>query len=100
MVYFFWIIGNKFYNKKYVPLINQNTGFNLSILKAKTGQINDLIFDKPTIIFSQKGLWKITINKDEFKIKSKDTFSVPLNTKLNISIEDNEEGYLNCVSKI
>ena len=100
MVYFFWIIGNKFYNKKYVPLINQNTGFNLSILKAKTGQINDLIFDKPTIIFSQKGLWKITIDKDEFIIKSKDTFSVPLNTKLNISIEDNEEGYLNCVSKI
>ena len=89
-----------FVTKKYVPLINQNTGFNLSILKAKTGQINDLIFDKPTIIFSQKGLWKITINKDEFIIKSKDTFSVPLNTKLNISIEDNEEGYLNCVSKI
>ena len=94
------IIGSQFCNKKYVPLINQNTGFNLSILKAKTGQINDLIFDKPTIIFSQKGLWKITINKDEFIIKSKDTFSVPLNTKLNISIEDNEEGYLNCVSKI
>ena len=39
-------------------------------------------------------------NNDEFEINSKDTFSVPLNTKLNISIEDNEEGYLNCVSKI
>ena len=93
------IIGNKFCNQKYDPLINQNTGFNLSILKAKTGQINDLIFDKPTIIFSQKGLWKITINNDEFEISSKDTFSVPLNTKLNISIEDNEECYLNCVSQ-
>ena len=94
------IIGNKFCNKDYVPLISQNTGFNLSILRGKIGQINDLIFDKPTIIFSQKGLWKITVNKDEFKIKSKDTFSIPLNTKINISIEDNEEGYLNCVSKI
>ena len=41
------IIGNQFCNKKYVPLIiDQNTGFNLSILKAKTGQINDLIFDQ------------------------------------------------------
>ena len=94
------IIGNNFCNKKYVPLIGQNTGFSLSILKGKTGQINDLIFDKPTIIFSQKGLWKITIHKNEFKIKSKDTFSVPLNIKINISIEDNEESYLNCVSKI
>ena len=93
------IIGNQFCNKKYDPLINQNTGFNLSILKSKTGQINDLIFDKPTIIFSQKGLWNIKIDKDEFKIKSKDTFSVPLNTKLSISIEGLEECYLNCVSQ-
>ncbi|MDC0215565.1 cupin domain-containing protein [Candidatus Pelagibacter sp.] len=93
------IIGNQFCNKKYVPLINQNTGFNLSILKARTGQINDLIFDKPTIIFSQNGLWKITINKDEFEINSKDTFSVPLNTKLNIVIESHEESYLNFVSQ-
>ena len=93
------IIGSKFCNTKYAPLINQNTGFNLSILKSKSGQINDLMFDKPTVMFSQKGLWKITINNDEFKINAKDTFSVPLNTKLNISIEDHEESFLNCVSQ-
>ena len=93
------IIGDQFCNKKYAPLINQNTGFNLSILKANTGQINNLIFNKPTILFSQKGLWKITINKDEFKINSKDTFSVPLNTNLNISIEGHEDSFLNCVSQ-
>ena len=93
------VIGNQFCNKKYDPVINQNTGFNLSILKAKTGKINDLIFDKPTIIFSRKGLWKISINEDEFKINSNDTFSVPLNTKFDISIESSEENYLNCVSQ-
>ena len=93
------VIGNQFCNKKYDPVINQNTGFNLSILKAKTGEINDLIFDKPTIIFSRKGLWKISINEDEFKINSNDTFSVPLNTKFDISIESSEENYLNCVSQ-
>ena len=94
------IIGNQFCNQSYNPLINQNTGFNLSILKSKNGQIKDLIFTKPTIMFSQKGLWKIKIENDIFEINSKDTFSVPLNTKLNISVENIEDCYLNCVSKI
>ena len=94
------IIGNKFCNRSYNPLIDQDTGFNLSILKSKNGQIKDLIFTKPTIMFSQKGLWKINIENDVFEINSKDTFSVPLNTKLSISIENIEDCYLNCVSKI
>ena len=94
------IIGNQFCNQGYDPLIDQNTGFNLSILKSKNGQIKDLIFTKPTIMFSQKGLWKIKIKNDIFEINSKDTFSVPLNTKLSVSIENIEDCYLNCVSKI
>lgn len=94
------IIGNQFCNQSYNPLIDQNTGFNLSILKSKNGQIKDLIFTKPTIVFSQKGLWKIKIENDVFEINSKDTFSVPLNTKLSISVENIEDCYLNCVSKI
>ena len=94
------IIGNQFCNQSYNPLIDQNTGFNLSILKSKNGQIKDLIFTKPTIMFSQKGLWKIKIENDVFEINSKDTFSVPLNTKLSISVENIQDCYLNCVSKI
>ena len=93
------IIGSNFSDNKYDHLINHNTGFNLSILKAKKGLIEDLIFDKPTILFSQKGTWKVKIEKDEFNINSKDTFSVPLNTKVSISIDNNEECFLNCVSK-
>ena len=93
------IIGSNFSNNKYDNLINHNTGFNLSILKAKKGLIEDLIFDKPTILFSQKGTWKVKIEKDEFNINSKDTFSLPLNTKFSISIDNNEECFLNCVSK-
>ena len=94
------IIGNQFCNQGYAPLIDQNTGFNLSILKSKNGQIKDLIFTKPTIMFSQKGLWKIKIENDVFEINSKDTFSLPLNTKLSVSVENIEDCYLNCVSKI
>ena len=93
------IIGSNFSDNKYDHLINHNTGFNLSILKAKKGLIEDLIFDKPTILFSQKGTWKVKIEKDEFNINSKDTFSLPLNTKVSISIDNDEECFLNCVSK-
>ena len=93
------IIGSNFSNKNYSHLIDHNTGFNLSILKAKKGLIKDLIFDKPTILFSQKGNWKVKIEKDEFNINSKDTFSLPLNTKVSISIDNNEDCFLNCVSK-
>ncbi len=94
------IIGNQFCDQNYKPLISHNTGFNLSILKSMNGKIEDLIFKEPTILFSQKGLWTIKINNDDFKIESKDTFSVPLNTKLSISVENIEDCYLNCVSKI
>ena len=94
------IIGNQFCDQNYKPLISHNTGFNLSILKSMNGKIEDLIFKEPTILFSQKGLWSIKVGKDDFKINSKDTFSVPLNTKLSISVEDIEDCYLNCVSKI
>ena len=94
------IIGNKFCDQNYKPLISHNTGFNLSILKCMSGKIENLIFKEPTILFSQKGLWTIKIGDDDFKINSRDTFSVPLNTKLNISVENTEDCYLNCVSKI
>ena len=94
------IIGNQFCDQNYKPLISHNTGFNLSILKSMNGKIEDLIFKEPTILFSQKGLWTIKINNDDFKIDSKDTFSVPLNTKLSISVENIDDCYLNCVSKI
>ena len=94
------IIGNNFCNKTYSPLINHVTGFNLSILKTKKGQIEDLIFDKPTILFSQKGNWKITVDENEFNINSKDTFSIPLNSKISISVDNNEDCFLNCVSKV
>ena len=93
------IIGSNFSNKTYNPLINHNTGFNLSILKAKQGLIEDLIFYKPTILFSQKGNWKIKIENDEFNINSKDTISIPTNAKMSISIDNNEDCFLNCVSK-
>ena len=94
------IIGNQFCDQNYKPLISHNTGFNLSILKSMNGKIEDLIFKEPTILFSQKGLWTIKINNDDFKIDSKDTFSVPLNTKISISVENTEDCYLSCVSKI
>ncbi len=93
------IIGSNFSNKNYGGLINHNTGFNLSVLKGKKGLIEDLIFDKPTILFSQKGNWRVKIEKDEFDINFKDTFSLPLNTKVSISIDNDEDCFLNCVSK-
>jgi len=93
------IIGSNFSNKNYGSLIDHNTGFNLSVLKGKKGLIKDLIFDKPTILFSQKGNWRVKIEKDEFNINFKDTFSLPLNTKVSISIDNDEDCFLNCVSK-
>jgi hypothetical protein len=93
------VIGSSFSNKNYKAIIDHDTGFNLSILKSKQGLIEDLVFDKPTILFSQKGNWKVKIEEDEFNINSKDTFSLPLNTKVSISIDNNEDCFLNCVSK-
>ena len=93
------IIGSGFSNKNYNAIIDHDTGFNLSILKGKQGLIEDLVFDKPTILFSQKGNWKVKIEENEFNINSKDTFSLPLNTKVSVSIDNNEDCFLNCVSK-
>ena len=42
----------------------------------------------------------IEIQNSNIKLNSKDTFSIPIDTKLNISIDENEDAYLNCVSKI
>ena len=93
------IIGNNFSNKTYKPLVLHNTGFNLSILKAKKGFIENLTFNKPTVLFSQKGNWKIKIEDKEFNIYSKDTFSIPLDKKITISVDNNEDCFLNCVSQ-
>jgi len=94
------VLGEKFLDKSITPVINQDTGFNLTILKAKKGILKDLIFDKPSILFSQKGLWNIEIQNSTIKLNSKDTFSIPINTKFNISIDENENSYLNCVNKL
>ena len=93
------IIGNNFSNKTYKPLVGHNTGFNLTILKAKKGLIENLTFDKPTVLFSQKGNWEIKIEEEVFNIYSKDTFSIHLNKNITISVDNNEDCFLNCVSK-
>ena len=94
------VLGNYFQNKNFNPIINQNTGFNLSILKSKTGKIENLKFSKPSILFSQKGNWKIKIDDFELNLNSKDTISIPLNSKVSIEINEEEEGLLNCVTQI
>ena len=94
------ILGKQFGDKIFTPIINQDTGFSLSILKATKGSLKDLIFNKPTILFSQKGLWNIEIQNSNIKLNSKDTFSIPIDTKLNISIDEEEDAYINCVSQI
>ena len=93
------VIGSNFCNSVMEPVIGHKTGFNLSILKTKKGIVKDLIFNTPTIIFSQKGNWKIDINGDKINLNAKDTFSIPLNKKVNISANNNEDCFLNCVSK-
>ena len=94
------IIGNHFQNKNFHPIINQNTGFNLSILKSKKGKINNLKFSKPTVMFSQIGSWHIQIEDFEVNLNSKDTISIPINSNVNISIDSREESLLNCVTQI
>ena len=94
------IIGNHFQNKIFSPIIKQNTGFNLSILKSKKGKINNLKFSKPTVMFSQIGSWHIQIEDFEVNLNSKDTISIPINSNVNISIDSKEESLLNCVTQI
>ena len=94
------IIGNHFQNKTFSPIINQNTGFNLSILKSKKGKINNLKFSKPTVMFSQIGSWQIQIDDFEVNLNSKDTISIPINSNINVSIDSEHESLLNCVTQI
>ena len=94
------VLGNSFQGKKFNPVINQNTGFNLSILKAKRGKLENLKFSKPAIMFSQKGNWQINIDDFEIKLNYKDTISIPINTKVSIEVNENDESLLNCVTQI
>ena len=94
------ILGNDFQDKKFNPVINQYTGFNLSVLKAKKGILENLKFSKPSIMFSQKGSWQIKFEDFELKLNPKDTISIPINSKVNIEINEDEESLLNCVTQI
>ena len=94
------ILGDTFQDKKFNPVINQNTGFNLSTLKAKKGKLENLKFLKPTIMFSQKGSWQIKIDDFLMKVNARDTISIPINSQVNIEINDDEESLLNCVTQI
>ena len=94
------ILGNKFENKEYAPFINQDTGFNLSILKSNKGQIDNLKLKKPTILFSRTGKWEIMIDDFQCILNPKDTISIPINSNVNIKINENEDCYLNCVTQI
>ena len=94
------ILGNKFENNEYSPKIKQNTGFNFTILKSNKGQINNLKFVKPTIMFSRTGSWEITIDDFQCVLNPKDTISIPINSCVNIKINENDDCYLNCVTQI
>ena len=94
------VLGRNFNNQNFKPIINQNTGFNLSLLKSKKCNVENIKFTKPSILFSQTGHWKIKINDSEINLKSKDTFSVPINTNLTIEIDEQQDCFLNCVSQI
>ena len=94
------IIGNHFQNKTFSPTINQNTGFNLSILKSKKGKINNLKFSKPTVMFSQIGSWQIQIDDFDVNLNPKDSISIPINSNINVSIDSEHESLLNCVTQI
>ncbi len=94
------VLGDTFQDKNLNPVINQNTGFNLSILKAKKGKLENLKFLKPTIMFSQKGSWQIKIDDFLIKLNTRDTISIPINSQVNIEINDDEESLLNCVTQI
>ena len=94
------ILGNKFEKENFNPLIEQHTGFNLTVLKGTKGKVENLSFEKSTILFSQKGNWEIIIDDKKYNLSAKDTLSVPVNSKVNISINNQEISFLNCVSKL
>ena len=51
-------------------------------------------------MFSQKGNWQIKIEDFKIKLNAKDTVSIPINSKVNIETNENEESLLNCVTQI
>ena len=96
----FQVLGKRFNAKKYDPLINQNTGFNLTILKSKVGKIENIECSKPTTLFAQQGIWEIKLNDINIKLEKGDTFSVPINNKISILCNNSEDSTLNFVSQI
>ena len=57
-------------------------------------------FPKPTIMFSQKVMWQIKIEDFILKLNPKYTISIPVNSKVTIEINEQEESLLNCVTQI
>ena len=96
----FQVLGKTFNTKKYDPLINQDTGFNLTILKSKVGKIENIECSKPTTLFAQQGIWEIKLNDINVKLEKGDTFSVPINNKISILCNNSEDSTLNFVSQI
>ena len=96
----FQVLGKTFNTKKYDPLINQDTGFNLTILKSRVGKIENIECSKPTTLFAQHGLWEIKLNDINIKLEKGDTFSVPINNKISILCNNSEDRTLNFVSQI
>ena len=96
----FQVLGKTFNTKKYDPLINQDTGFNLTILKSRVGKIENIECSKPTTLFAQHGLWEIKLNDINIKLEKGDTFSVPINNKISILCNNSEDSTLNFVSQI
>ena len=94
------ILGKSFQNKNYEPIINQDTGFNLNVLKSSKGKISNIKFEKPTILFSQVGNWIINVDDEEINLNSKDTLSVPINSNISIEVNSDEESFLNCVTQV
>ena len=94
------ILGEKFQNKSITPIIQQDTGFNLTTFRSKKGIVDNLKFDQPTIFFSQKGKWKIETENSSYEINYKDTFSVPVGAHVSIQTDGKHDSLLNCVSKV
>ena len=51
-------------------------------------------------MFSQKGSWQIKIEDFIMELNSKDTISIPINSKVTIEINEQDESLLNCVTQI
>ena len=94
------VLGNNFNKKTYEPSIKQDTGFNLTTLNSISGEIKGIECKKPTVLFAQKGDWKIVIGNSNIKLEKGDTFSVPLSSKIDISCNNSENSILNFVSQI